>query len=62
MHRSTDNNFSGKQEYVSPSLEVTELKFEGLICQSPGGGGSEGTGDEPLFAPLFNNLDDSINI
>ena len=56
------NSFGEKKEYVSPCLEVTELKFEGLICQSPGGGGSEGTGDEPLFAPLFNNLDDSINI
>lgn len=43
------NSFNGKQEYVSPSLEVTELKFEGLICQSPGGGSSEGTGEEPLF-------------
>ena len=49
--------FRGKQEYVSPSVEVTELKFEGFICQSPGGGGSEGTGDEPLFATPF---DESI--
>ena len=56
------NNFGEKKDYVTPSLVVTELKFEGIICQSPGGGGSEGTGDEPLFAPLFNNLDDSINI
>ena len=42
-----------KKDYVSPNLRVTELKFEGLLCQSPGGGGSEGTGDEPLFAPLM---------
>jgi len=47
---------------MSPSLEVSELKFEGFICQSPGGGGSEGTGDEPLFAPSMDNPDILINI
>ncbi len=47
------NNSGEKKDYISPSLEVTELKFEGFICQSPGGGGSEGTGDEPLFVPFF---------
>ena len=55
--QSSKNMFRGKKEYVSPSVEVTELKFEGFICQSPGGGGSEGTGDEPLFATPF---DESI--
>ena len=44
-----------KQEYMSPSLDVSEFKLEGLICQSPGGGGSEGTGDEPLYAPILND-------
>lgn len=54
MTRST-KGFCRKQEYMSPSLDVSEFKFEGLICQSPGGGGSEGTGDEPLFAPILND-------
>lgn len=37
--------------YMSPCLEVIKLEFDGFVCQSPGGGGSEGTGDDPLFAP-----------
>ena len=61
MHCST-NRFGEKKEYMSPSLVVTELKFEGFICQSPGGGGSEGTGDEPLFAPSIETPDIPIVI
>lgn len=60
MHCST-NRFGEKKEYMSPSLEVTELKIEGFICQSLSGG-SEGTGDEPLFASSMENPDILINI
>lgn len=47
-----------KEQYLSPLSEVMELNPESLICQSPGAGGSEGTGDEPLFAPpgFFNSF------
>lgn len=38
-----------KDLYLSPKMDVFDIKFEGCLCQSPGGGGSEGTGDEPLF-------------
>ena len=38
-----------KDFYLSPKMDVFDIKFEGCLCQSPGGGGSEGTGNEPLF-------------
>ncbi len=38
-----------KEVYLKPEFEIFEIKFEGCLCQSPGGGGSEGTGNEPLF-------------
>ncbi len=41
-----------KENYQCPKFEVFNISFEGCLCQSPGGGGSEGTGDEPLFAPI----------
>ena len=32
-----------KENYEAPSTTVVDLKFEGLICQSPGGvGGRDG--------------------
>lgn len=38
-----------KEVYLKPEFDTFEIKFEGCLCQSPGGGGSEGTGNEPLF-------------
>lgn len=38
-----------KEVYLKPEYEVFKINFEGYLCQSPGGGGTEGTGDEPLF-------------
>lgn len=44
-------------EYEAPEVMMYKIQPEGFICQSPGGGGSEGTGDEPLFiAPQFDDL------
>lgn len=43
--------------YLCPVTEVFEMKFEGFLCQSPPAGGSEGTGEEPLFPmPIFRSL------
>ena len=30
---------NNKEPYDAPSTQVIELKFEGIICQSPGNGG-----------------------
>ena len=38
-----------KEVYLKPEFDTFEIKFEGFLCQSPVGGGSEGTGNEPLF-------------
>lgn len=40
-----------KLEYETPEVLCFHLQAEGFICQSTGQGGSEGTGDEPLFGP-----------
>lgn len=40
---------SGKIFYLKPELEVIQINIESILCTSPGGGGSEGTEDEPLF-------------
>ncbi len=40
---------SGKIIYLKPELEVIQINIEGILCQSLGGGGTEGTEDEPLF-------------
>ncbi len=39
-----------KENYQSPLFEVFNISSEGCLCVSPGG--SEGTGEEPLFAPI----------
>ena len=38
-----------KEDYLSPKFEVFNISYEGCLCTSPSGGGSEGTGNEPLF-------------
>ena len=37
------------KSYVSPEAIPVEFLSDCLICQSPGAGGSEGTGEEDLF-------------
>ncbi len=37
-----------KQTYVQPAFEVVELKYEGVLCGSNGGMGTEGE-DAPVF-------------
>ena len=36
------------QAYNRPEIEVINLKMESIICNSPGNGENEGTGDEEL--------------
>ena len=38
-----------KDVYLKPELEIIQTYTEGIFCTSPGGGGTEGTEDEPLF-------------
>lgn len=54
-------NTNQKEEYETPAVLIYHFRPESFICTSPGAGGSEGTGDEPLFAPnpLF---DDGFDI
>ncbi len=49
-----------KKEYEAPELRIHYIQPNVFICQSPGGGGSEGTGDEPLVAinPSFDEVID----
>ena len=47
-----------KEYYQNPLIEVFEMSPEAIICQSPGAGGSEGTGNEPGFAPLLSPFDE----
>lgn len=35
-----------KDFYRRPKIEVFDIDFDGCLCQSPGGGGSEGTEEE----------------
>ena len=49
-----------RKQYVSPQTDGLEIHFNSVICQSPGGGGSEGTGDGPDLIPSmpFDDIDD----
>lgn len=42
---------------MSPEAEKYLILVQTCICQSPGGGGSEGTGDEPLIPELFDDVE-----
>lgn len=41
------------KSYVSPDSVSIESLSDSIICQSPGAGGSEGTGEEDLFGNLL---------
>ena len=48
---------AAKDEYLIPQVVSMVLLSKNLVCISPPPGGSEGTGDEPLFgAPSFFDL------
>lgn len=36
-----------KLEYINPETQEIELQLESIICESPGGGGSENPGWNP---------------
>ena len=36
-----------KLDYMTPKVDVIELKTESIICESPGAGGSENPGWNP---------------
>jgi len=46
-----------RKDYESPEVEEYLIHVQACICQSPGGGGSEGTGDEPLIPELFDDVE-----
>ena len=52
-----------RKDYESPEVMQFFIQPSCGICQSPGGGGSEGTGDEDLESLFFDeNVIDDIDI
>ena len=52
-----------RKQYVSPQTDGLEIRYNSVLCQSPGGGGSEGTGSEdlePLFPMEFDSIEDIL--
>ena len=46
--------------YSAPETCLLRIHLDNIICQSPGGGGSEGTGSEelePFFPTEFDSFD-----
>ena len=39
--------------YVAPEMEVVEVEFEGVLCASPTGGGSEDIPGENIDPDFF---------